>query len=274
MTTTPTAHDSLSVPGPATEPPHATSVDERLRSVGRDVRRAMLDAVPDAEPHDWLYRLVRVVPEPPRQGDPAGAVPGHLPSVRGSRRRTPCRSAVAIEMLHNAFLVHDDIADGSELPAGTADAARRARPGAGAQRRRRTRGPGHQVLRRHTPAVSTPTSANACSTSSTRWRCAPSRARRPSSAGAATRWSDLAPEDYLDLIMHKTCWYTTIHPLRVGALLGSGGRADLRPDGAVRLPPGRRVPDPGRPAQPGGRRGASTARRSTATSARASARSC
>lgn len=41
--------------------------------------------------------------------------------------------------------------------------------------------------------------------------------------------AELAPEDYLDLIMHKTCWYTTIHPLRVGALLGSGGRADLRP---------------------------------------------
>jgi geranylgeranyl diphosphate synthase type II len=39
----------------------------------------------------------------------------------------------------------------------------------------------------------------------------------------------LEPEDYLDLIMHKTCWYTTIHPLRVGALLGSGGRADVRP---------------------------------------------
>ena len=29
--------------------------------------------------------------------------------------------------------------------------------------------------------------------------------------------------------MHKTCWYTTIHPLRVGALLGSRGAADLRP---------------------------------------------
>ena len=29
--------------------------------------------------------------------------------------------------------------------------------------------------------------------------------------------------------MHKTCWYTTIHPLRVGALIGSGGRADLGP---------------------------------------------
>jgi geranylgeranyl diphosphate synthase, type II len=39
---------------------------------------------------------------------------------------------------------------------------------------------------------------------------------------------DLEPEDYLDLIMHKTCWYTTVHPLRVGALIGSEGAADLR----------------------------------------------
>jgi geranylgeranyl diphosphate synthase type II len=39
---------------------------------------------------------------------------------------------------------------------------------------------------------------------------------------------DLTPDDYLDLIMHKTCWYTTIHPLRVGALVGTGRRDDLR----------------------------------------------
>jgi len=40
---------------------------------------------------------------------------------------------------------------------------------------------------------------------------------------------DLGPSDYLNLIMHKTCWYTTIHPLRVGAIVGSGGQADLGP---------------------------------------------
>ena len=43
------------------------------------------------------------------------------------------------------------------------------------------------------------------------------------------RVEELAPEDYLDLVMHKTCWYTTVHPLRVGALIGSAGAADLRP---------------------------------------------
>jgi geranylgeranyl diphosphate synthase type II len=35
------------------------------------------------------------------------------------------------------------------------------------------------------------------------------------------------PQDYLHLIMHKTCWYTIIHPLRVGAIVGSGGTAPL-----------------------------------------------
>ena len=36
-------------------------------------------------------------------------------------------------------------------------------------------------------------------------------------------------EDYLHLIMHKTCWYTTIHPLRVGAIVGSRGKVELGP---------------------------------------------
>jgi geranylgeranyl diphosphate synthase, type II len=38
---------------------------------------------------------------------------------------------------------------------------------------------------------------------------------------------DLTPDDYLDMIMRKTCWYTTLLPLRVGALIGSQGRLDL-----------------------------------------------
>ncbi len=40
---------------------------------------------------------------------------------------------------------------------------------------------------------------------------------------------NLVPEDYLELILHKTCWYTTIHPLRVGAIVGSRGTVELGP---------------------------------------------
>ena len=38
---------------------------------------------------------------------------------------------------------------------------------------------------------------------------------------------DLTPVDYLDMVLRKTCAYTTILPLRTGALVGSWGGADL-----------------------------------------------
>ena len=40
--------------------------------------------------------------------------------------------------------------------------------------------------------------------------------------------TDLSPQSYLELILRKTCWYTTIAPLRIGALIGSWGSADLQ----------------------------------------------
>jgi geranylgeranyl diphosphate synthase type II len=41
--------------------------------------------------------------------------------------------------------------------------------------------------------------------------------------------SDLGDSDYLTMVLKKTCWLATIHPCRVGALIGSRGRADLDP---------------------------------------------
>ena len=202
-------------------------VEERLRTVGRGIRRAILAAVPDVEPHDNLYRLVRSYPTRPGK------------AIRPALCLATCRafggtdddalpSAVAIEMLHNAFLVHDDVADGS--------ARRRGRPTLPAEY-----GTGlalnagdalailaNQVVRRHANGLDDALADRLLEEFDT-------MALR-TLEGQATElgWqrdavADLRPEDYLDLIMHKTCWYTTIHPLRVGALLGSGGRADLRP---------------------------------------------
>ena len=37
---------------------------------------------------------------------------------------------------------------------------------------------------------------------------------------------DLQPEDYFHLILQKTCCYTTMYPLRIGALIGSRGALD------------------------------------------------
>jgi geranylgeranyl diphosphate synthase, type II len=39
--------------------------------------------------------------------------------------------------------------------------------------------------------------------------------------------NDVVESDYLEMVLKKTCWLATIHPCRVGALIGSGGMLDV-----------------------------------------------
>jgi geranylgeranyl diphosphate synthase, type II len=202
-------------------------VENRLREVAKTVRRSMLDAMPDGEPSRWLYGPMREYPSRPGKalrpalclsaGRVFGATPDDLMGI-----------AVAIELLHNAFLVHDDIADGSEM--------RRGRPTLAATHGMAAAlnaGDGlaivaGQVLRKATRRLDGDLADLV-------WHEFDTMAMRTLEGQAIeVGWQldnvdDLRPDDYLELIMHKTCWYTTIHPLRVGALVGSGGKADLAP---------------------------------------------
>jgi geranylgeranyl diphosphate synthase type II len=137
-------------------------------------------------------------------------------------------SAVAIELLHNAFLVHDDIEDASLLRRGEPTLHRRfGTPLA------LNAGDGLALLAmgtlRENIDLVGPRLAG-------RIMVEFDFMSRQTVAGQALElgWcrdnrTDLAPGDYLDLIMKKTCWYTTVLPLRVGALIGSRGTADLDP---------------------------------------------
>ncbi|GAY14943.1 polyprenyl synthetase family protein [Mycobacterium sp. shizuoka-1] len=201
------------------------AVETKLRDVGRTVRRAMLDAMPDGEPVQWLYGPMREYPS--RVGKalrPALCLSAGR--AFGADQKDLIGIAVAIELLHNAFLVHDDIADGSEM--------RRGRP---------------TLTARHGLAAALNAGDGLAIVASQVLRRATRRLDRDIAdlvmeefdimamrtlEGQATElgWQldcveDLRPADYLDLIMHKTCWYTTIYPLRVGAIVGSGGTADL-----------------------------------------------
>jgi geranylgeranyl diphosphate synthase type II len=136
--------------------------------------------------------------------------------------------AVAIELLHNAFLVHDDIVDGSERRRGRPTLTAEYGLGLALNAGDALAVLSNQVLRRHAGTIEAGLAERLMSEFD-------AMALR-TLEGQATelgwrrdRVEELDPEDYLELIMHKTCWYTTVHPLRVGALIGSGGTADLRP---------------------------------------------
>jgi geranylgeranyl diphosphate synthase type II len=208
-----------------TAAPAAPSVADELARYGAYASEAVREHLPDEEPRAELWDLVA---DYPSRGGKAirpslclatcVAFGGELSDARPS--------AAAIELLHHAFLVHDDIEDSSEL--------RRGAPTLHAR-------------------VGVPLAVNAgdaLAHLATRplWdnqqqlgsRLAGlvaeefDRMARHTVEGQAIElgWRrdapvELTPDDYLDMIMRKTCWYTTIHPVRVGALIGSWARADL-----------------------------------------------
>jgi geranylgeranyl diphosphate synthase type II len=144
----------------------------------------------------------------------------------GARAEEAVRTAVAIELLHNALLIHDDIEDGSEL--------RRGRPTL------------HLMhgLPLALNAGDTLTLLSLKPLLDNRLTIGDRLAlriieetelmARESAEGQAVElgWrsenaTDLETRDYLEMVLKKTCWLATIYPIRVGALIGSRDGIDL-----------------------------------------------
>jgi len=135
-------------------------------------------------------------------------------------------SAAAVELLHAAFLIHDDIEDGSEKRRGTS--ALHVQHGVPIAL---NVGDALAVL------CFRPLLDNVEVLGSRLARLVLAEFQRTMERtveGQAIElgWrhdnaTALTPVDYLDMILRKTCAYTTILPLRVGALIGSRGAADL-----------------------------------------------
>lgn len=137
-------------------------------------------------------------------------------------------SAAALELAHTAFLVHDDVEDDSDLRRGEPTLHRRYGRGIAVNA-----GDGLAVLalgalRDNDQVLGRRLAAQV-------WSEFAFMARQTVDGQARELgWLrdgrvELTPDDYLDLIMAKTCWYTTVLPLRVGAIIGSHGRAAIEP---------------------------------------------
>ena len=222
-----------------------------------DWYRAMIDdtlaaGVPTWEPQRHLYGLVRDFLGRSGKGlRPALC----LATARalGGDAEDALPAGAGLEMLHNAFLVHDDVEDGSEWRRGVATMHRRA---------------GIPI------AVNAGDSMNALAMRlfrKTGERLGPVAAMRifdevdhlvaETLEGQAmelgwVRDNDFSvgADDYLRLVLKKTAWYSFIHPMRIGALVANGDDGNLRAFRSFRLPPGVGVPDHRRRAEPQGKR--------------------
>ncbi len=190
---------------------------ERLEDYRRQALGVLEEWLPTKEPRRYLYDLVREFMDRSGKGlRPALC----LATCRafGGRAEDALYSAAAIEILHNAFLVHDDIEDGSEF-----------------RRNFRT-----MHMQYGVPiAVNTGDAMQALSMRLLRKNLSSLGPRVTlkvfdefdhmlieSLEGQAMElgWirdnrCDITDEDYLRMTLKKTCWYSFIHPCRIGAII-------------------------------------------------------
>ena len=195
---------------------------ERLLAQYRDLAtRDLLCSIPQAGP-PYLYDLVSVYPGRLGKGLRAALCFATCSALGGSRRQA-LNSAVAIELLHNAFLIHDDVQDGSEL--------RRGRP---------------TLYREHGIPIAVNV-GNATNLLALRrlmenriilgpeasWRIVEETERMMTHSleGQAIELAwirdnrcDLEVRDYMQMCLKKTSWYSFIYPMRVGALVARPGK--------------------------------------------------
>ena len=202
-----------------------TLVPALLREYGDLTRVALCEYLGPRAPQRHLYNLVA---DYPRRGGRMLRPSLCIATARafGASPTDAVRSAVALELLHNAFLVHDDIEDESD--------ARRGRPTLHA-----LHGVavalnvgdalaflGVQALVDNHRALGSQLTVQILEEAG--------RMARESIEGQALElgWRrdntlSLSDADYLEMVLKKTCWYTTIYPSRVGALIGTRSARDL-----------------------------------------------
>jgi len=209
----------------------AGRVSSILREYGEATRARLFDYLPDIEPRRYLYDLVA---EYPRRGGRALRPSLCIATARvfGAPVEVAVRTAVSIELIHNAMLIHDDIEDES---------------------RERRGKPTMHVSEGVPIAINVGDMLSLLSMRplidnrkilgsdlSLRILEETERMARESAEGQALElgWrrdnvTDVAEADYLLMVLKKTCWLATIHPTRAGALIGSGGAID--PDRCIRF---------------------------------------
>lgn len=180
--------------------------------------------VPSREPRKYLYDLITEYPERGGKGFRPSLCIATCRAFGGTLWQS-INSAASLELFHNAFLIHDDIEDESYF--------------------RRNKATMHQA--HGVPiAINVGDAMNVLSMRplmnnlqilgpdlSYRVFCEIEHLVRQSVEGQAIElgWrqdniTDLSDADYYKMIMKKTCWYTCIHPMRIGATIGTNGEID------------------------------------------------
>ena len=200
-------------------------VEERLGRYRALTLAGILEYIPRKEPRRYLWDLAPTYPLRPAKGLRPGLC---LATCRafGGHLELGLRCAIGLELFHNAFLIHDDVEDGSEHRRGeptlNATYGLPIAVNVGDALNVLSIRPLMDNLRVLGPSVTLRVFDEI------------EHMVRESVEGQALElgWVyenivALSQHDYLRMTLKKTCWYTCIQPCRLGALVATGGQVDL-----------------------------------------------
>jgi geranylgeranyl diphosphate synthase type II len=197
---------------------------DMLAKYGAETLKGIKHFIPDKEPRKYLYDLMVDYPNRGGKGFRPGICIAACKAFGGTADLA-LNSAITLELLHNAFLIHDDVEDESIY--------------------RRNKATMHQSSSQAI-AINVGDAMNVIGLYplfKNKEKLGPKIAEKifleimhmttESVEGQAMElgWRKdnvctLKDDDYLRMILKKTCWYTCIHPIRIGAIIGSHGAVD------------------------------------------------
>jgi geranylgeranyl diphosphate synthase, type II len=202
-------------------------VEEVLSEYGQLTRRHLQEYLPQEEPRPYLYELLA---DYPRRGGKMLRASLCIAMARatGAAIEDAIPSAVSIELMHNALLVHDDIEDASDQRRGTptlhalhgVPLAINAGDAMGLLSLRPLKDNVHRLGLATALRIFEETERMA-------WESTEGQALEL--GWRRDNLTDVTDEDYLRMVLQKTCWLAAIYPLRVGCLIGARGRLPLDP---------------------------------------------
>jgi geranylgeranyl diphosphate synthase, type II len=203
-----------------------TLMKEMLSRYGKLTLSGIHTFIPNKEPKKYLYDLMHDYPDRGGKGFRPGLCIATCKAFGGSVKDAEF-SAITLELLHNAFLIHDDVEDESF--------------------NRRNKPTMHQLTNKAI-AINVGDAMNAFGLYplfQNKYRLGEKLSEiifleiqnlvTESTEGQAMElgWRlenkiDLTEADYFRMILKKTCWYTCMHPIRIGALIGTKGYIDKK----------------------------------------------
>jgi geranylgeranyl pyrophosphate synthase/uncharacterized protein with NAD-binding domain and iron-sulfur cluster len=216
---------SFAVPVLASSDPGPADFLGRMEWYRQQTLETIQRELPEKEPSRDLYDLIRAFVNRPSKGlRPALCIA--TCSAYGGRPERSLASAAGLEMLHNAFLVHDDIEDNSELRRGQPTLHRQVGVPIALNVGDAMNAFAMRLFRRNL-AVFDPSATS-------RFFDEVDHLLMESLEGQALElgWvrqnnCQVSVDDYLRLALKKTGWYSFIHPMRIGALVAQPGDGQL-----------------------------------------------